>query len=156
MRIALLFALTLSFVACKKNENKTENKPATGETAPKAAGDTQAVAAATTTTVTIKDQADYEAKGTAFMDKLMGIFSAAGTNCDKAAADIQKYFNDEGGKATVAAIKEFEKANPDAEKAMEAKMEGRMKEFEAKLGPTMEACQEHEGLKSAMSHLDSL
>jgi hypothetical protein len=86
----------------------------------------------------IANTADYEARGTAVMDKLMGIFTADGKNCDKLAADITKFIED--NRADMEAVTAYEKAHPADKTAIEKKMEAKAKEFTAKLTPAMDAC----------------
>ena len=155
-RIALLLTVVVScsFAACEKGDKKASTS-ASASAAPKAEEGKPAAAATGGATVTIADAADYEAKAIAFTEKMMQIFSEGGTNCDKVAADLTTFFG-AGGKATAEALAAFEKANPDARTALDTKTKPREAELEAKLGPTMEACRDHEGIKAAMGGLEKL
>jgi len=95
--------------------------------------------------------ADYEAKGFAAFDKMMAIFAAAGTDCDKLAADMTTFITE--NKEMMEAADAYEAAHPDAKKALDAKMQAKMKEGEGKMGAAMEACKDSKALADAMSKL---
>lgn len=172
MRIALLsFTLALSLAACKdkgKTEATPEAKPATGEAAKPAEAKPADKAAETPTptetakpdeakpaeaaATTIKDEADYEARTVALFKGLQNAFVTNGTDCDKIAASVKTIVD--ANKDTLAAIKAFEKANPDVEKAVEKRHEKDIEEFQTKLEPAMKACADHKGIGEAMGALD--
>lgn len=128
IRSALLLATLLLVTACKKTE---ETKPAEGNT--------------------IASDADYETRATELTNKLLAIFVADGTDCDKLAADLTKFGDDH--RAVFQSLQAYEKAHPEAEKSFDEKMKPREKEMEEKLGPSFDACKDHEGMKKAMQNL---
>ena len=115
----------------KPAEKPTEMKPAMGGT--------------------ITNAADYEAKANDMMDKMTALFVADGKDCDKLAADMSAFLDT--NKDGFAATKTFETANPDAKKALDTKMEPRMKDFQAKAGPSLDACKDNKALQAAMSKM---
>jgi hypothetical protein len=144
----ILLATLLVLTACKKEAAK----PAEPGAAEKKADDKTAPAAAPAGDgPTVANAQQYEALGMDMTNKLLAIFAADGKDCDKLAADMTKF--GEENRKTFEAIKNFEKANPDAEKAFDEKMKPREKEFEEKLSPAFDACQNHEGMKKAMQSL---
>ena len=150
MRIILL-ASVLLFSACKK---KDEAKPTEPTAVEKKEGDKPVEAKPAEGTPPenkIVNANDYESKATDITNKMLAVFVAAGKDCDKLAADMTKFIND--NKTVMESLTAFEKTNPDAEKAFDKKMEGREKEMEEKLSPAFEACKDHAGLKQAMSNL---
>lgn len=170
MRTALLsIALTLSLAACKdksKNAPAPEAKPTTGEAAkpteakpddkaetptptetPKTDEATPAAAGAA-----IKDEAEYETRTVALFKSLEAAFVSNGTDCDKIAAAVKTVVD--ANKDTLVAIKAFEKANPEAEKAVEKRHEKDIADFQTKLEPAMKACADHKGIGEAMGALD--
>src|SRR4051812_21422213 len=87
--------LLLLTTGCKKKDEAktadptTEAKP--GEAKPTEAKPTEAKPAAGGA---ITNAADYEAKGTELMDKMTALFVADGTNCDKLAADVSTFLDE--------------------------------------------------------------
>lgn len=148
----MLLATLLLFTACKKKE---DTKPAeTATTAEKKADDKtddKTAPAADTGAPKVADANQYETLGVDMTNKLLAIFAADGKDCDKLAADLTKFGED--NRKVFDSIKAFEKEHPDAEKAFNEKMKGREKEFEEKVGPAFEACQNHEGMKKAMQNM---
>ncbi|HEY5927288.1 MAG TPA: hypothetical protein VIV11_36625 [Kofleriaceae bacterium] len=152
----LLLASVLLFSACKKQD---EAKPAEPSAVEKKEGDKPAEtkpaetkpAEGTAPENKIVNANDYESKATDLTNKLLAIFVAGGKNCDKLAADLTKFIGD--NKPLMESLTAFEKANPDAEKAFDQKMEAREKEMEEKIGPSFDACKDHAGLKTAMQSL---
>jgi len=167
-RIALASVLLLGACKEKKEEPKTEAKPA--ETTPKPTETaptptptppsptpappppTETKPAETKPAGGFNTQADYEAKANELMTQLISVFEKAGTNCDKLADGVSKFADQH--KKELTGAKEFEKANPDAEKQLTEKMKPRQQELAAKLGPIMQKCQAHQGLKTAMLKLE--
>jgi hypothetical protein len=145
-------SVLLAFTACKKKDDAaktdqgsgsaatatkpTESKPA--ETKPAGGGD-------------ITSAADYETRGNALMDKMIGIFAADGKDCDKLAADINKFLDD--SKGDMDAVMAYEKAHPDDKKAMDKKNEAKTKEFMEKAGPAIEGCKDNKALQDAMAKM---
>ena len=144
----ILLATLLLFTACKKKE-ETKAGDTTATAVEKKADDK--AAAPTAAEQTIVNASQYETLGTDITNKLLALFAANGKDCDKLAADLTKFGED--NRKLFEALKAFEKANPEAEKAFDAKMESREKEFEEKIGPAFDACQNHEGMKKAMQNM---
>jgi hypothetical protein len=142
----ILLATLLLFTACKKKE---ETKAGETTTAVEKKADDKAATPAGEKVIV--NATEYETLGMDMTNKLLALFVAGGKDCDKLAADLTKFGDD--NRKLFEAIKAFEKANPDAEKAFDKKMEGREKEFEEKVGPAFEACQNHEGMKKAMQNM---
>ncbi len=144
----LLLATLLVFTACKKKDEPKADPAAEkkeGDKAAEPAKPTEGAAAAGS----IVGDVDYETKATDMTNKLLAIFGAAGKDCDKLAADLTVFT--EQNRTLFEALKAYEQGHPDAEKKFDEKMKPREKEFEEKLAPAMEACQNHEGLKKAMN-----
>lgn len=169
VRISLLSLVLLGACKEKKTEPKVEPKTETPAVAPEAPKPTETAPTPPSPTpppteakpaapVAIKPaggfntQAEYEAKANELMNKLFAVFQQAGSNCDKLTEGINKFVDTH--KQVLAGAKEFEKANPEAEKQLNAKMKAREQEFAMKLGPAMQACQSHKGLQAAMQKLD--
>jgi hypothetical protein len=171
----ILLATVLLCSACKKKEEAKPAEPAAAavqnqaaeaqksaeaalakagesvEQAEQAAAMATAAAAGATAAagVALANAVEYEKKAIEVTDKVLAIFKAHGTNCDKLAVDLTKFGTE--NKATFDAIKAFEAANPAAEKAFEDKMDAREEEMEKVIGPAFDACKGHEGMKKAMS-----
>lgn len=158
-RFLLISCLLLG--ACKKKEETKPAEPATAEKkvdekAPAPEKPTEAPTMAEPAkpsgpAVTIANAAEYDAKATELTDKLLAVFVTDGKDCDKLATDLTKFGQEFG--PTFEGLKAFEKENPGAEKAFDEKMKPREKEFQDKIGPSFEACQNHEGVKTAMEGL---
>ena len=145
-------AVLLSFTACKKKDDTTaasgsgsaattatkptESKPA--ETKPAGGGD-------------IANASDYETRGNALMDKMINIFATDGKDCDKIAADMNKFMDENKGE--IDSIMAYEKAHPDDKKAMDKKNEAKTKDFMEKAGPAMESCKDNKALQDAMAKM---
>lgn len=146
----LLLATLLVLTACNKKEEPKADPAAEKKEGEKPADPAKPAEGAPPES-NIVDDVDYESKGTDMTNKLLAIFAAAGKDCDKIAADLT-VFTDQNRKL-FDALKAYEKAHPEAEKKFDEKMKPREKEFEEKLTPAMEACQNHEGLKKAMNNM---
>jgi hypothetical protein len=146
----LLLATLLVLTACKKKEEPKADPAAEQKEADKAAEPAKPGEGAPAAGAIVGD-VDYETKATDMTNKLLAVFGAAGKDCDKLAADLT-VFTDQN-RTLFEALKAYEQAHPDAEKKFDEKMKPREKEFEEKLGPAMEACQNHEGLKKAMNSM---
>lgn len=157
MRIACLLVLLLA--ACtEKHEAKppppaplaAEAKP---QPAPPAATDTKPAAAqrAVTPAGGLTTQAEYEAKAFELTEKLASVFGAAGTNCDKLAADLEVFLDE--NKAALQGTDEFETANPFAEDDLEPKLHSRAKALLEKMSVSMKVCSKHEGVQTALAKL---
>jgi hypothetical protein len=110
---------------------------------------TPAAAPAPGAAVTFANDDAFVAKGTETMNKFMALFDAAGTDCDKLAAGVNAFVTEYG--PTFKALGEYEKANPKAKEAFEAKNKGLEEQFAKKMMPALEACKDHKGLIEAMS-----
>jgi hypothetical protein len=150
MRTILLVTCVLLSACKKKDEPKAADPAAEQKTEEGATGEMKPAEGAAAE-VKITSASDYEARATEITNRLLATFSEAGKDCDKLAAGLSKLADDKRGE--FAALKAFEQANPDAEKAFDAKMEARAKEFEETLAPAFDACQDHEGVKTAMEKL---
>ena len=145
--LKLLFACSLVVAAgaCKKKDDAGQGSGA----APVAAVAKPAGAADT-----ISNNDEYQSKATAAFDKMVGLFTGDGKDCDKLAADLSKFADDNVG--LFAAAKTYEKAHPDDKKALDTKMEAKQKDFMEKAGPAMDACKDHKGLAAAMDKLGKM
>jgi hypothetical protein len=128
----ILIALSSSllfFAACKK---KDDGKPAA------ASGP-------------IANTADYEARGNALFDKMISIFQADGKECDKLAADLNKFMDD--SKSDMEAMTTYDKAHPADKEAFNKKIEARADDLMKALAPAMEACKDNKALADAMAKM---
>jgi hypothetical protein len=147
MFLKVLGCITLSLGllgACKKEEAKpheptTEARPATVPAAPGAPG------------ALITSAADYETKGMAILDKMIAMFKEAGANCDKLAADVTVFVDQ--NKPMILAADEYGNAHPEVKKAFEAKVGPRIEEMGAAMQPAIAACENHKGLEAAMARM---
>ena len=153
--LIVMCSLVLGASACKKKE---EAKPATpaaetkpGEAKPEAKTEEKPTEAAKPAGEGFANAGEYEAVAMEMSDKMIAMFGAAGKDCDKLAGDMSKFIDE--NKTKFASAKAFEAAHPDAKKALDTKMEPKMKEMMEKMGPAMEACKDHKGLKDAMTKL---
>lgn len=149
--LIVMCSLVLGASACKKKE---EAKPATpaAETKPgEAKPEEKPTEAAKPAGEGFANAGEYEAVAMEMSDKMIAMFGAAGKDCDKLAGDMSKFIDE--NKTKFASAKAFEAAHPEAKKALDTKMEPKMKEMMEKMGPAMEACKDHQGLKDAMTKL---
>ena len=151
--LIVMCSLVLGASACKKKE---EAKPATpaAETKPGEAKPDETKPAdkpAEPAAGGIANAAEYEAKAMEMSDKMTAMFAADGKDCEKLAGDMSKFIDE--NKTMFAAAKAFEAAHPEAKKALDTKMEPKMKEMMEKMGPAMEACKDNKALKDAMTKL---
>lgn len=151
-----LCSILLVASACKKKEEEAkpaeptaETKPAEAKPAEPAPAPAPAPAEAKAGGATFANAAEYEAKANELMDKMTAMFVADGKDCAKLATDLSKLVDD--NKSSFDAASVFEKANPDAKKALDKKMEARSKDFQAKAGPAIEACKDNKALQDAMA-----
>src|SRR5687768_15566950 len=93
---------------------------------------------------------DYEKKAFELMDKLASAFSAAGTDCEKLADNLEVFAHD--NKAVVDNTNAFEKENPTAEEALQAKMADRSRQFMLKVKVTLDKCGKHERVRAALGN----
>ena len=163
----LFLASSLAAVGCKKQDAATAGSagsaaPATATATGSAKAETPAATtpppatpapAAAAGAVTFTSDDDYITKASGAMDKVTDIFKNAGTDCDKLAADLTK-FGDEN-KGMVIAAQEYEKAHPDAKKKFDEASKTKMTAFETAAGPAMNACKDSKKVEEAMTKLSS-
>jgi hypothetical protein len=157
----LFLASSLAAVGCKKKEEAapapTAAAPAAGATKPADTAAAPAAPAAATPPAAPSGNAmfasddDYVAKTSAAMDKMTEVFKGAGTDCDKLAADITK-FGDEN-KAMMVAAEDYSKTHPDAKKKFDDATKTKMTAFEAVANPAMTACKDNKKVAEAMTKL---
>jgi hypothetical protein len=101
----------------------------------------------------IRSPADYEARQTELTTKISGILNSDGKDCDKLGTDLGKFFTD--NKAAFEAVDAFEKANPDARKAFDAKTKAQQDDIGGKLSAAGDACKDNAAFKDAMGKVPS-
>jgi len=94
---------------------------------------------------------EYVAKATAGMDKVIGVFKAAGANCDKLADDLLKFAAD--NRATFKATRDYDKAHPEAQAKFNTAAAPKMKDFQEAAGPALTSCKDSKKLAEAMAKL---
>jgi hypothetical protein len=161
----LFLASSLAAVGCKKQEPATTGSaaaPATATATGSAKTETPAAATPPATTpppaaaagaVTFTSDDDYITKASGAMDKVTDVFKNAGTNCDKLAADLTKFA--EENKGMVVAAQDYEKTHPDAKKKFDEASKSKMTAFETAAGPAMTACKDSKKVEEAMTKLSS-
>jgi hypothetical protein len=139
--VTTVVSVLLATAACGKKDDaaKSDDKAKTAEKtadkpADKPAGEMTA--------------ADYEAKNVDMMDKAAAMFASAGTDCDKAAAVIGKFFDD--NKAPMEALVTFEKAHPDVKKQVDDKYKDKTKAFQDTIGKVIEPCKDNKAMQDAL------
>jgi hypothetical protein len=141
--LTMMLGLLVTAAACKKKDEaaKTDDKSAKTTddkaTPPAAGGEMTA--------------ADYETRNVAMMEKAASTFGAVGTDCDKGAAAVGKFFED--NTAEINALEAFEKAHPDVKKAVEDKNKDKTKAFEDSVGKVMDACKDNKAMQDAMKKM---
>jgi len=154
----LFVATTLTFVGCKKKEDVAAPaagsatkpaEPATAATAPATPATPPAAPAGATGSIASDE--DYVAKASTAMDKMIEIFKAAGTNCDKLADDINKFASDNA--EFMKSSKAYEKTHPDVQKKFDDAAKDKMKSFEEAAAPAMGACKDNKKVADAMSKM---
>lgn len=145
----LLLATSLSFIGCKKKDNAAA--PPAESTATKPADPAAAGTPAPAAGAAIASDDDYVKSGIVMFDKLLAIFKADGTNCDKLADDITKMADENS--AMIKASDAYEKAHPDAKKKFEDATKDKMKAFEEAAEPLGTACKDSKKLQDAMNKL---
>jgi hypothetical protein len=153
----LFLASSLAVVGCKKKEEAAPAAaPAAGSAKP---ADTAATPAAPATpppaapsgNTTFASDDDYVAKSSAAMDKMTALFKGAGTDCDKLAADLSKFADE--NKGMMVASEEYTKTHPDAKKKFDDATKSKMTEFEAAANTAMGACKDNKKVNEAMAKL---
>src|SRR5688572_11902353 len=94
---------------------------------------------------------DYEKKAFELMDKFSSAFSAAGTDCEKLADNLEVFAHD--NKGVFDNTQAFEKENPKAEETLEAKMAEKTKQLMLRVKVTMDKCGKHERVMAALKSL---
>jgi hypothetical protein len=89
------------------------------------------------------------ATATAMLGKMIAVFKADGTDCDKLAADIAKL----GSETDAVAAQAYEKAHPDVKKKFDAATKAQTAEFEAAATPAIAACQSNKKFGDALTKL---
>jgi hypothetical protein len=156
----VLLATSLAFIGCKKKDSaatppaESDKGAQPGATpTPSAPAPTPAPMAPATppAAAAIASEADYVKVGVVLMDKMIDIFKAAGTNCDKLADDLTKLLADSDAdfKATLV----YEKAHPDAKQKFEAQTKDKTAAFEASAQPGLTACKDNKKLAQALTKL---
>lgn len=141
--VTTLLGLGLVTSACSKKDDaaKTGDKAAADKPADKPvdkpAGEMSA--------------ADYEAKNTAMMDKAISTFGGLDKDCDKAAATVGKFFDD--NKADMMALEAFEKGHPDVKKAVDEKTKDKTQKFMETAGKVMDACKDNKAMQEAVKKM---
>jgi hypothetical protein len=156
----LFLATALAVFGCKKKEDAAAGAAGSSpaKAAEPAAGGAATTPAATPPTpaapaggTTIASDDDYVAKALSSMDKLVEIFKAGGTDCDKIADDITKLTTEDHAQFT--ALQAYEKSHPGAQKKFDEAAKPKQAAFEASAGPTMNACKNNKKLNDAMAKL---
>jgi hypothetical protein len=159
MRIVCL-ALIVVVAACKEKQEAKPTPPAPApaveqQPAPTPPAEPPAPTAEPARVVKpaggINTPAEYEAKAFDLTDKLTSAFAAAGTNCDKLADNLEIFID--ANKAALASTDAFEAANPFAEDDLEPKLQARAKRLIQKMSVSMQACQKHQGVQTALAKL---
>jgi hypothetical protein len=99
----------------------------------------------------IANTADYESRGTGFIEKMIGILTADEKDCDKLAADLSKFFDDT--KSEVDAMKAYEKAHPEDKEQLNKKVEAKSDKFAKVLESVGETCKDNKALEAAMTKM---
>jgi hypothetical protein len=145
--LTTLLGLAVSLTACKKDDAaktadpakptadmKTADKPADMKAPPPAAGGDMTAD-------------DYEKKNVAMMDKAVATFKDVGDDCDKGAAALSKFIDD--NKADMEAAMKFEKTHADVKKAVDEKYKDKTKAFEDQIGKLMMKCKDNKAMAEA-------
>jgi hypothetical protein len=99
----------------------------------------------------INTAAEYEAKAFDLTDKIIAVFSASGTNCEKLADNLEIFLDE--NKAALAGTDAFEAANPSAEDDLEPKLQGRAKKLVETWGLSMKKCGNDQRVQAALAKL---
>jgi hypothetical protein len=123
----------------------------TGSAAGSAAAGSGSGSAAAAAVEPIKDDKDYETRDMAATDKMLAVFVAAGKDCKKLAKDLNAYLDENA--PLQKEIEAYEKAHPDAMKAMRKKMKAREKDTMKKMKPALDACGEDKDFLAAAERM---
>jgi hypothetical protein len=147
----LILSTSLAFAGCKKKEDAAATGSAPAKPTEAAPAKAEPAAPAPAAGAAIASDDDYVSKGVALSGKLVGVFQAAGTDCDKLADELTKFMTENS--AMIAASKTYEKAHPDAKKKYDEASKDQTAAFEKAAGPAMGACQSNKKLGEAMAKL---
>jgi len=147
----LLLATSLAFIGCKKKEAAVSGSAAGAATKPAEPGAAPATPTGPAANAMFASDDDYMNKSLAALDKMIGIFKAGGTNCDKLADDLTKFTSDND--AMFKAARTYVKAHPDAQKKVDAASQDRMAAFKTAVGPATGAWQDNQKLADAMAKI---
>lgn len=156
MLTRILVASLLLAGACKKSNDA---KPTAGSAAPAApAGSAAPGSAAATPAPTAPadslDAASYEARAGKFMQDFTNVFADAGTDCDKLAAGVNKFIDD--NKPLIVQMKEYENGHPEAKTALDDRMQAEYKKQQDTMLPALQACAEEQSVQDALARFDEL
>jgi hypothetical protein len=144
----LAVALALAVAGCGGSSG-AKTAPAT---AVPAAAPAAAPPAPTASSVVIASDDDYIAKSMAALDKVIAVFKAAGTDCDKLAAGLTAFTTDD--QVLLKAIKKYETEHADASsKFDEAAKDNKAAEFQSAVEPALKACKDNAKVVEAMNKL---
>ncbi|HLU68500.1 MAG TPA: hypothetical protein VKZ63_19580 [Kofleriaceae bacterium] len=98
---------------------------------------------------------ELEERGVAFMVKMADIMDANKADCDKMAAELNRFLDSQKG--LMAEMKAYgEKQTPEQKKAFSDKYKSETDAVMAKMTPAIEACQDSKALQEAMGKMASL
>jgi len=147
--VTMMLGLLVTAAACKKKDETkvddnaakpTEQKtdqPTDQKADPKPAGDLT--------------PGDYEAKNIEIMDKAIAAFSGSGGDCDKTAAAVNKFIDENLDQMKT--LSAFEKAHADVKKQVEDKNKDKTKLFMDTVGGALEKCKDNKALQEAVKRL---
>ena len=140
----LILALGILLVGC--GTTKPPEKPADPATKPADPPPADKPAGA----VTFASDDEYLSKTKEMVHKMVDIFKADGTDCDKLAADISKLLDD----PVVAASKAYEQTHPDAKQKFDQQSQEMAKEVAGAATPAINACGQNPALKAAFAKME--
>ena len=95
--------------------------------------------------------ADYEARNGAMMDKAIALFAGADKDCDKAAAQVSKFLDD--NKPEMDALVAFEKGHADIKKQVDEKVKDKTMKFMETAGKVLEPCKDNKAMQEAVKKM---
>lgn len=159
MLTRILIASVLLAGGCKKPDdakpapavNKPESAPAGSAMSAPAAPAAPSAPAATAAAGGL-DATSYETRAGKFMQDFTKTFASAGTDCDKLAANVNKFIDD--NKPLILEMKEYEKTHPEAKTALDDKMQVEYKKQQETMLPVLKACAEKKPVQEALARFD--
>jgi hypothetical protein len=155
----VFLAAALAFAGCKKKEEPASNAMGSGTApaatapatpaAPTPAAPTPAAPAAGGDMIASDD--DYLAKANVTLDKMTNVIKSAGSDCDKLAAELEKFTAENKGLLKAAAA--YETAHPEAKKKFDDANKDKMAAFQAAADPAFTACQGNKKVGEAMAKM---